>query len=111
MADNTCIEERLPKDGAPIAVRSFAIRLIGRRFYWDFYDMKLAVIREMGNGERRVSATHDTVKKFIQLGATVCIETGAGINASIADASYVEAGAIIGDRAAVIADADIVLAI
>ncbi len=73
--------------------------------------MKIAVLKEQADGERRVSATPETVKKFIALGATLAVETGAGERASIADAVYAEAGASVGDRAATLAGADIVLGV
>ncbi|SCY55584.1 NAD(P) transhydrogenase subunit alpha [Novosphingobium aromaticivorans] len=55
--------------------------------------MKIAVLRERATGETRVSATPETVKKFIALGATVAIEEGAGITASISDEDYRAVGA------------------
>jgi NAD(P) transhydrogenase subunit alpha len=73
--------------------------------------VKIAVLKETAAGERRVSATPETVKKFVGLGATVAVEAGAGETASIADQGYADAGATIGDRAAVLADADIVLGV
>jgi NAD(P) transhydrogenase subunit alpha len=73
--------------------------------------VKIAVLRETAEGERRVAATPETVKKFIGLGATVAIEAGAGSTASIADADYAAAGATVADRAATLAGADIVLAV
>jgi NAD(P) transhydrogenase subunit alpha len=73
--------------------------------------VKLAVLREAAAGERRVSATPETVKKFIALGATVAVESGAGDAASFADQGYADAGATLGDRAATLKDADIVLGV
>jgi NAD(P) transhydrogenase subunit alpha len=73
--------------------------------------MKIAVLKEHADGERRVSATPETVKKFIVLGATLAVEAGAGETASIADAAYSDAGASVGDRAATLAGADIVLGV
>lgn len=73
--------------------------------------MKLCVIKETAAGERRVSATPETVKKFIGLGATVAVEPGAGQGASIADESYAEAGASVADRASIIAGADAILSV
>lgn len=73
--------------------------------------MKIAVLRETVEGERRVAATPETVKKFIALGASVAVESGAGLTASIADADYAAAGATLGDRAATLAGAEIVLAV
>ncbi len=73
--------------------------------------MKIAVLKEQADGERRVAATPETVKKFIALGATLAVEAGAGETASIADAAYADAGATVADRAAVLASADIVLGV
>ncbi len=73
--------------------------------------MKIAVLKEAAAGERRVSATPETVKKFVGLGAQVAVESGAGIDASIADQAYADAGASLGDRAATLKDADIVLGV
>jgi NAD(P) transhydrogenase subunit alpha len=73
--------------------------------------MKIAVLKEQAAGECRVAATPETVKKFIALGATMAIEAGAGSAASYADADYQAAGASLGDRAATLAGADIVLGV
>lgn len=73
--------------------------------------MKIAVLKESEPGERRVAATPDMVKKYVGLGASVAVEAGAGAFASIADGDYVEAGAVIGPRAEVLRDADIVLVV
>jgi len=73
--------------------------------------MKIAVVREQADGERRVAATSETVKKFIGLGADVAVESGAGAEASVTDAEYAAAGASVGDRAATVAGADIVLGV
>ena len=70
----------------------------------------IAVLRERAAGETRVSATPETVKKLIALGASVTVEAGAGVAASFADADYAAAGARIaaGDAAA---GADIVFGV
>jgi NAD(P) transhydrogenase subunit alpha len=73
--------------------------------------MKIAVLKELVAGERRVSASAETVKKFIVLGAEVAVESGAGLSASVADADYAAAGARIGDRAATLAGAGIILGV
>ena len=72
---------------------------------------RIAVLRESAAGETRVAVTPETVKKFIALGALVAVEQGAGERAAIADRDYVAAGAEVGLAAAVLRDADIVLAI
>ncbi|MEP3777475.1 MAG: NAD(P) transhydrogenase subunit alpha [Shimia thalassica] len=68
-------------------------------------------MKELADGEQRVSASPETVKKFTGLGATMAVEKGAGLSASIADADYEAQGASIGTRAAVLKDADIVLGV
>jgi NAD(P) transhydrogenase subunit alpha len=73
--------------------------------------VKIAVLKETAAGERRVSATPETVKKFTALGANVAVEAGAGDTASFADADYAAAGATLGDRAATLKGADIVLGV
>ncbi|MBN9528274.1 MAG: Re/Si-specific NAD(P)(+) transhydrogenase subunit alpha [Alphaproteobacteria bacterium] len=72
--------------------------------------MKIAIPKERRDGERRVAATPETVKKLVGLGQTVVVETGAGLGASIPDSQFVEAGAQIApDAAAALGDADLVL--
>ncbi|MTI45033.1 NAD(P) transhydrogenase subunit alpha [Roseibium hamelinense] len=72
--------------------------------------MKIAVPRESDAGETRVSATPDTVKKLVGLGATVIVEKGAGTKSRILDEDFEAAGATIAaDPAAAMADADVVL--
>ena len=72
--------------------------------------MQLVIPRETQPGENRVSATPETVKKLVRLGAEVVIESGAGTGAGISDADYEAAGASIGsDRSALLGSADMVL--
>ena len=73
--------------------------------------MKLAILKETADAERRVAATPETVKKFAALGAEVAIEAGAGRSASIADSDYEAAGATVGPREAALAGADAVLGV
>ena len=73
--------------------------------------LKIAVLREQAEGETRVALTPETAKKFASLGALVAVESGAGLQASIADADYAAAGAETGDAASVVAGADIVLGV
>ncbi|MGB5019974.1 NAD(P) transhydrogenase subunit alpha [Sphingorhabdus sp.] len=72
---------------------------------------KIAVLREVAAGETRVAASAETVKKFVALGASVSVEKGAGLTASVSDAEYEAAGASVGTAAAVLKDADIVLGV
>ena len=74
--------------------------------------MHIAVLKERRPGESRVAASPDTVKKFVGLGATVTVETGAGAASSFADSVFQEAGASIAPSAAAAAgSADMVFKI
>jgi NAD(P) transhydrogenase subunit alpha len=73
--------------------------------------VRLAVLKEQAEGERRVAATPETAKKFIALGAEVAVESEAGLSASISDEDYRSAGATIGSRAEVLQGADAVLGV
>ena len=72
---------------------------------------KIAVLKETATGETRVAASPETVKKFIGLGATVAVEKGAGLSASISDAEYEAVGASLGTAAAAVKDANIILGV
>lgn len=72
--------------------------------------MRLVIPKESLSGERRTSATPETVKKMIRLGAEVAIESGAGAAVGFSDDIYAELGAeIVNDRAALMSSADMVL--
>jgi NAD(P) transhydrogenase subunit alpha len=69
--------------------------------------MKVAIAAEVDQGEPRVAATPETVKKMIGLGAEVAVEPGAGVRSGILDADFASAGAAVAKGAA--AGADVVL--
>ncbi len=72
--------------------------------------MRIAVLDESGQGEPRVAASPDTVKKYKGLGATIVVQKGAGLQSGIIDAEYEAAGATIAGKAAeALKDADILL--
>lgn len=73
--------------------------------------LRIAVLRERDPGETRVSATPETVRKFIALGAVVAVEGGAGLSASISDEDYRAAGAEVGALESVLAGAQIVFGV
>lgn len=73
--------------------------------------VKIAVLKETAAGETRVAASPETVKKFIALGASVSLESGAGLLASVSDAEYEAMGAAVGALPAVLKDADIILGV
>ncbi len=57
--------------------------------------MRIAAPAETDPGETRVSATPETVKKFVGLGAEVAVEHGAGAKAGFPDAEYHAVGAVL----------------
>jgi H+-translocating NAD(P) transhydrogenase subunit alpha len=57
--------------------------------------MKLGVPKETAAGETRVALVPDTVRRLVDAGVEVLVETGAGEAASFLDAAYREAGADI----------------
>jgi len=73
--------------------------------------MRIAVLRETADAERRVAATPETVKKLIGLGASVAVEAGAGDGANITDAAFTEAGASVGSRHEILGGSDVVLGV
>ena len=74
--------------------------------------MKIAAAKESSSLESRVALTPDSVRKFIAAGASVSVETGAGIASGISDAAFAEAGATVAHSAAeAYANADIVLCV
>jgi NAD(P) transhydrogenase subunit alpha len=72
--------------------------------------MKVAIIKERRPHERRVAATPDSVKRTVELGLDVAVESGAGAEAYFTDDAYRAAGATIaGDSMAALSGADIIL--
>ena len=73
--------------------------------------MRIGVLRETADAERRVAATPETVKKLIALGATVAVENGAGDGANIADSAFADAGASVGSRGETVTGSDLILGV
>jgi NAD(P) transhydrogenase subunit alpha len=72
--------------------------------------MKVAIIKERREDERRVAASPDSVKQMVAMGLEPLVETGAGGAAFFSDPAYSALGAtIVDDAAAALAAADIVL--
>ena len=72
--------------------------------------MKIAIAKERRPHERRVAATPDTIKRYLQWGFDVTVESGAGEGASISDAAFADAGATVAtSRSEALSGADIVL--
>lgn len=73
--------------------------------------MRIAVPVEL-EGETRVAATPETVRKFAALGAQVAVQAGAGLKSGVLDSEYVAAGAsIVASLSEAMAGADVVLAV
>ena len=70
--------------------------------------MKIVVLRETQEGEARVALMPESVKKLVGLGASVLIESRAGLSAARTDDEYREAGAeVSADRETLLADTDV----
>ncbi|MEM9087545.1 MAG: Re/Si-specific NAD(P)(+) transhydrogenase subunit alpha [Cyanobacteria bacterium P01_F01_bin.53] len=71
---------------------------------------KIGIPKEIADGECRVAATPDTVKKLQKLGFDVLVESAAGVAAKFSDEAYKAAGCEIVSAAAELWDrADVVL--
>ena len=74
--------------------------------------IKIAVLKETADLEKRVAATPEIVKKYVAKGCSVTIQSGAGTNASYPDKDYVSAGATLAPSAQdATRDADIILSV
>jgi len=72
--------------------------------------MQISVPAETIPNERRVALIPDTTKKLVRVGFEVVVQSGLGEQAGFSDDTYSEAGATVSDdRAALLADGDIVL--
>ena len=74
--------------------------------------MRIVVLREEEQGERRVALLPDAIKKFTAKKIEVAVESGAGVHSGASDRDYENAGAIVsGDRLQLLATADILVAV
>lgn len=72
--------------------------------------MNLSIPKETVPGEKRVALVPESLKKLIQLGYSVRVETGAGLAAGFSDTEYKEAGAeIVASAADLYSGADILV--
>ncbi len=55
----------------------------------------IAILKETADYEKRVAATPETVKKLVAMGANITVESDAGLQSSISNKSYEDAGAKI----------------
>ena len=72
--------------------------------------MRVAVPREIRDGEKRVALVPDVINKLTRLGYEVVIESGAGEHSQATDALFTAAGASV-KSGNVISDADVVLSV
>jgi NAD(P) transhydrogenase subunit alpha len=69
--------------------------------------MNIVVLRETQEGEARVALMPESVKKLTALGASVLVESRAGLNAARTDDDYREVGAeVSSDRETLLNTAD-----
>ena len=74
------------------------------------FPMRVAVPREIRDGEKRVALVPDIINKLTKLGYDVVIESGAGVHAQATDELFTAAGATV-KSGNVISDADVVLSV
>jgi NAD(P) transhydrogenase subunit alpha len=62
--------------------------------------MKIGIPKERREGERRVAASPETVKRYKGMGLEPVVERGAGLSAAIPDDAFAAAGATLADAGA-----------
>jgi len=72
--------------------------------------MRIAVPREIRDGEKRVALMPDVINKLTRLGYEVVIESGAGNHSQATNQLYTDAGATV-KSGNVITDADVILSV
>ncbi len=80
----------------------------GNFFNLNFKFMRAYILKE-SESELRVSASPDSVKKMVELGISVNIQTSAGQNSNFSDESYKANGAEIFNNISEISNADIII--
>src|SRR6185437_6472643 len=70
----------------------------------------VAVLKETRPGETRVAMVPTVADKLIRLGARMCMEVGAGDAVKLPDSAYKQTS-FVADPRALVADADLVLAV
>ncbi|WP_433502483.1 Re/Si-specific NAD(P)(+) transhydrogenase subunit alpha [Pseudonocardia halophobica] len=71
--------------------------------------LRIGVVAESTKAETRVALTPETVRKAVDLGYAVTVESGAGVRAGFDDAAYAAAGAEVSEGP--VWDADVVVTI
>ena len=88
--------------------RCCCIGFDGNFFNLNFKFMRAYILKE-SESELRVSASPDSVKKMVELGISVNIQTTAGQNSNFSDESYKANGAEIFNNTSEISNADIII--
>src|SRR5919199_4123314 len=71
--------------------------------------MKVGVLKEIAEGERRVGLVPETVGRMVKQGYEIIVETGAGQDYNL-DENYEEAGArIVSEAGEIYGEADIIV--
>jgi NAD(P) transhydrogenase subunit alpha len=74
--------------------------------------MKIGVLEETQQGERRVALVPDVASRLVKAGFQVIVEASAGVRADFLDDAYREAGVVVeADRRVVLTTTDVVLTV
>ena len=73
--------------------------------------MKICILKEKAENEKRVALVPDVAKNLINDGFTVLMETKAGELSNFSDEDYISVGVEVGDSKKIILDADILLSV
>lgn len=73
--------------------------------------MKIGILKETSQGEKRVSLSPKIAKQLVDKGFEILIEEGAGANSSYQDSDYISAGASVLKRDAIFKDANVIIQI
>ena len=73
--------------------------------------MKICILKETAQNEKRVALVPDVAKKLINDGFEIFIESGAGNESDFSDEDYKKVGVESGDLDTVILDADIIFSV
>ena len=74
--------------------------------------MKISIPKENREGETRVAASPEVIRKFVSMGFDITVESGAGLNSGFTDEIFKDAGAeIASDTKSTLENADLIFKI
>ncbi len=73
--------------------------------------MKIGILKEQGDGEKRVSMSPSITQKLVEAGFSLLVESGAGVGSSFEDKDYEAAGAQIGNTETLYKESDVLIKI